>query len=91
MTDPVEPPDEDQEHRPPDGHSPAQVMERAVRSSELTADLEVLKMASEHFRQDISSHWAQASFFAVIQAAFISVFATAVGPQDVGKSGLLSV
>lgn len=44
--------------------------------------LELLKIAAEHFRQDIAAHWTQASFFAVIQAAFISVFATAVGPHD---------
>ena len=49
------------------------------------ADLEVYKLAAEHFRQDIAAHWTQASFSSVIQAAFISIFATAVGPQEAEK------
>jgi hypothetical protein len=65
--------------------------QEGAAGSDTAVDLELLKMASEHFRQDIASHWAQASFFAVIQAAFISVFTTSIGPHDVGGSGLLSV
>jgi hypothetical protein len=55
------------------------------------ADLEVFRLACEHFRQDISSHWTQASFFSLIQAAFISVFAAAVGPRDEDWASLLDV
>ena len=50
----------------PDDHA-------ASAPGEQTADLEMFKLACEHFRQDIAAHWSQAAIFAVIQGAFISL------------------
>src|SRR4051794_38618787 len=36
--------------------------------------LEILRIASEHFRHDISAQWTQAGLFAIIQAALLSLF-----------------
>jgi hypothetical protein len=53
-------------------------------------DLELLKMATEHFRGDIASHFTQGTLFAAIQVAFISFFSAAVGPMDAGKVSVLN-
>lgn len=47
--------------------------------------LELLRITSEHFRQDISSFWGHATFYVVLQGALGTVFATVVGPQ--GEKG----
>ena len=55
----------------------------------IETDLELLKLAANHFRDNIASHFTQATLFAAIQAAFISFFSTAVGPTDQAKTALV--
>lgn len=73
------------QHCQPEAASPDAGVQNPPAPPE-TTDLEVFKLACAHFRGDIAAHWTQASFFALIQAAFISFFASEVGPQDVGKT-----
>ncbi len=55
------------------------------------ARVEIFRIVSEHFRQDISSFWNHATFYVVLQGALATVFATTVGPRDGdGASGLLA-
>jgi hypothetical protein len=65
-------------------------LEDGAGTTQAAADLEVFRIATEHFRHDIEAHWTQASFFALIQAALISVFASIVGPREQGTVSVLS-
>ncbi len=46
----------------------------------LTADLEVYKAVTEHFRQDIREFWSRSNFYLVVQAGLLSVFVS-LSPQ----------
>ena len=56
----------------------------------LLARVEIFRIVSEHFRQDISSFWNHATFYVVLQGALATVFATTVGPGDGEAHGLLA-
>jgi len=40
----------------------------------LNRDLEILKMVSEHFRQDVREFWPRSNFYLVVDAALVSIF-----------------
>lgn len=75
---------------PPGPPGPQGPSGQSAAVSVQSADLELFRLACEHFRQDIAAHWSQAGIFAVIQAAFISFFAATVGPQDQDSTRLVS-
>jgi hypothetical protein len=60
-------------------------------SSFVDRDLEIFRIASEHFRHDIVGLWTHSSYFLLIQGALFSVFANIIGPRgDEAGSGLVS-
>ena len=59
------------ESRPSRGHQPS------------TAEVEVYRTVTEHFRQDIREFWTRSNFYLVVEAGLISVFvASADKPTD---------
>ena len=45
-------------------------------NSDAECDIEILRIAAEHFRHDIDAFWSHSSFFLVIQGALVTVLAT---------------
>lgn len=45
-------------------------------------EFEIYKLASEHFRHDLTQFWNHSSFFALLQGGLISVAVTSLGPQS---------
>ena len=46
------------------------------------SEVEIYKLASEHFRHDLTQFWNHSSFFALLQTALISVAVTSLRPHD---------
>lgn len=57
----------------------------AAPQASIDRDMELLKVTSEHFRHDLVALWNHSSYFLIIQGAFASFFANAVGPQESGQ------
>ena len=54
-------------------------------------EFEIYKLASEHFRHDLTQFWNHSSFFALLQGALISVAVTSLGPKsDKQSCGVLT-
>ena len=54
-------------------------------------ELEVFRIAAEHFRHDLVALWNHSSYFLIIQGALFSVFASVIGPPNAAtKSGIVS-
>lgn len=51
----------------------------------LDRDMELLKLTADHFRHDLVALWNHSSYFLIIQGAFASFFANAVGPQEASQ------
>ena len=44
----------------------------------LVADLEVYRVITNHFRQDVREFWVRSNFYLLVQAGLLSVFATGI-------------
>jgi hypothetical protein len=54
-------------------------------------ELEVFRIATEHFRHDLVALWNHSSYFLIIQGALFSVFANIIGTHNATtKSGVAS-
>ena len=49
-------------------------------------DLEIFRLAAEHFRHDLNAFWTSASFFILIEGALVAVFAQAIGSRETTQS-----
>lgn len=48
---------------------------RETTDTQLTRDIEIFKIVTEHFRQDVREFWHRANFYLLAQTGLLSVFA----------------